>query len=316
VVHQRQKPLLATPKKAEAPPSAFQRPKATITLANGEHIVLDDSAGSTLVRRENIKIVRLADGQIAYEPTAVSSRDSTWHTLTVPEGCRPLQISLADGTKVWVNTASALRYPVAFNGNKRNVTLTGEAYFEVAQDKEKPFTVETQDVSVHVLGTAFDVSSYSDDRQHNVVLVSGRVELATDGHSGDAGHQLRPDEPSHQPIPGDLRRQLKPGDLATYTPGTGRLSITAVNTEEYISWRKGYLIFKRAPLEEIIKRLSRYYNIQIDMGSAAHTSETFSGRLDFQQNFEDIMEMLCTGTPFVYQAKERKLVLKDNVNNK
>ncbi|HVW61356.1 MAG TPA: FecR domain-containing protein [Puia sp.] len=268
------------------------RPKATITLDNGKRIVLDDSTGGTLVSQRGTKIVKLADGRIAYEPEAAAGVGVSYHTLTVPEGCKPVQVSLADGTEVWVNTASVLRYPAAFTGGKRDVTLRGEAYFEVAQEKDKPFSVQTEHMTVQVLGTAFDVSAYNDDKQHDVVLASGSVVLTANGHSGV------------------LQRQLSPGDLASYVPGTGRLSMAVVNTEEYISWRKGYLIFKRAPLEEIIKRLSRYYNIQIDIKAAGLQEETFSGRLDFIQNIEDIMETICMGTPFVYLPKERKLVLK------
>lgn len=274
------------------------RPRATITLDNGARIVLDDSTGGTLVSQGGTKVVKLADGRIAYEPEGAAGVEVSYHTLTVPEGCKPVQVSLADGTEVWVNTASVLRYPAAFTGGKRDVTLRGEAYFEVAQEKEKPFSVQTQYMTVQVLGTAFDVSAYNDDKQHNVVLASGSVALTANGHSGV------------------LHRQLSPGDLASYAPGAGRLSMAVVNTEEYISWRKGYLIFKRAPLEEIIKRLSRYYNIQIDIKAAGLQEETFSGRLDFIQNLEDIMETVCMGTPFVYLPKERKLVLKESIINK
>lgn len=284
-------------RKVETAPSSV-RPKATITLDNGKRIVLDDSIGGTLVDQGNARVVKLADGQIAYEPEAGGGVEVSYHTLTVPEGCKPVQVSLADGTEVWVNTASVFRYPTVFTGGKRDVTLRGEAYFEVSQEKEKPFSVQTEHMTVQVLGTAFDVSAYNDDKQHNVVLASGSVVLTANGHSGV------------------LHRQLSPGDLASYAPGTGRLSMAVVNTEEYISWRKGYLIFKRAPLEEIIKRLSRYYNIQIDIKAAGVQEETFSGRLDFIQNIEDIMETICLGTPFVYLPKERKLVLKKSIINK
>lgn len=271
-------------------PTLPGRNKAFITMANGEQMVLDNAAGGTLTQQGQANIVQLGDDQLAYQADSLTTYNSppTFNTLTVPRGAKMVTLTLADGTKVWVNTASSLRYPTVFTGNERSVELTGEAYFEVKHDGNKPFAVRTSHFTVNVLGTAFNVSAYGDDEQQQVVLEKGSVSLTANVKDGS---QL-----------------LSPGQLASYTTGAGKLAVSAVNTDEYVSWRKGYLNLKRTPWEQLIKRLSRYYDVSIHTTVPAFKEETFSGRLDLQANLEDMMNLICTGTPFIYNATERKLI--------
>jgi transmembrane sensor len=277
--------------KTDPPASATtKRTGAFITLANGKEIPLGKTVDGSVI--ENINLTELADNRVAYDTSINNTTEITWHTLTVPRGIKRVQVTLADGTLVWLNTASSIKYPTAFTGKERIVELTGEAYFDVKHDATKPFAVRTKDVTVNVLGTGFNVSAYDDDAQSNVVLVKGSVALNAKGPSGM------------------LVKQLMPGNMASFQSGAGSIAVTAVKTDEYVSWKDGYLIFRQTPLLQIIKRISRYYDVQINTSDLIHSDETFSGRLDLQNNIEDIMNLVCLGTSYIYLPKEQKLVIR------
>lgn len=269
-----------------------KRSGAYITLANGEQIELGKAGNGAMAGRGNINVIKLDDSRIAYDTAANNNAEITYHTLTVPRGIKMVQVMLADGSMVWLNTASSLKYPTSFAGNERAVELIGEAYFDIKHDAGRPFTVRTKDMSVNVLGTGFNVSAYDDDEQSNVVLVKGSVAVSAKGHAGM------------------LTKRLVPGNMASFQAGDNGIAVAAVNTEEYISWKNGYLIFRQTPLAQIIKRVSRYYDVHINTSVLAHSDETFSGRLDLQNNIEDIMNLLCLGTSYIYLPKEQKLALK------
>jgi hypothetical protein len=265
---------------------------AYITLANGEQIEIGKAGNGSVISNGNIDVIKLGDSRIAYDTSVNGNAEITYHTLTVPRGIRMVQVMLADGSSVWLNTASSLKYPTSFAGPNRTVELTGEAYFDVKHDAGKLFIVRTKDVAVNVLGTGFNVSAYDDDEQTSVVLVKGSVDVNAKGHSGT------------------LTKRLVPGNMASFQTGAEQIAVATVNTEEYVSWKKGYLIFRQTPLEQIVKRVSRYYDVQINTNVLAHSDETFSGRLDLQNNIEDIMNLVCLGTSYIYLPKERQLTLK------
>jgi ferric-dicitrate binding protein FerR (iron transport regulator) len=267
-----------------------KRTGAYITLANGQEIALNKSVDGVAIYNINVK--EIGDNRISYDTAVNTNAEITYHTLTVPPGIKMVQVTLADGSLVYLNTASSLKYPTAFTGNERSVELTGEAYFDVKHDAGKPFAVRTNNITINVLGTGFNVSAYEDDDQTDVVLVKGSVALSAKGRSGT------------------LTKQLTPGNMASFQTGAGSIAITAVKTDEYVSWTKGYLIFRQAPLEQIVKRISRYYNVRINTSELAHSDETFSGRLDLQKNIDDIMNLICLGSSYIYLPKEQKLALK------
>jgi ferric-dicitrate binding protein FerR (iron transport regulator) len=276
------------------PPAKPDNAKTTgayITLANGRRIELGKTGDGSFIN-DSSNVIKLGDSQIAYDTAVNNNIEITYHTLTVPRGVRMVQVMLADGSMVWLNTASSLKYPTAFSGNERRIELTGEAYFEVKHDAAKPFFVHTKNVTVNVLGTGFNVSAYEDDEQSNVVLVKGSVALAAKGNAGV------------------ITKQLSPGNMASFNTGANSIAVTAVNTDEYVSWKDGYLIFRQAPLDRIVKRVSRYYDAYIDTKNLTHSDETFSGRLDLQKSIDDVMNLICLGTPYIYSPIDRKLVLK------
>ncbi|HEX6431833.1 MAG TPA: FecR domain-containing protein [Niastella sp.] len=265
---------------------------AFITLANGEQIELGKTVSGSVIDHDHMNVIKLADSLIAYDTSENSNVALTYHTLTVPRGIKMVQVMLADGSMVWLNTASSLKYPTAFTGKERTVELTGEAYFDIKHDAGRPFAVRTKNITVNVLGTGFNVSAYEDDEQSNVVLVKGSVALQAKGSSGM------------------LQKQLVPGNMASFHAGAERIAVTKVNTDEYISWKQGYLIFRQTPLEQIVKRVSRYYDVTINTRVLGNSDETFSGRLDLQNSIEDVMSLVCLGTSYIYLPKEQKLGLR------
>ncbi|WP_205510197.1 FecR family protein [Longitalea arenae] len=288
-------PVQEVARHKEAPPAKMRVTKkagAYITLANGEIIELGNADQGPLAGKDSIHVLKLADSRIAYDTASHKDAAVTYHTLTVPRGTRRMQVMLADGSMVWLNTASSLKYPTSFAGNQRAVELNGEAYFDVKHDAARPFTVHTKDLGVQVLGTGFNVSAYDDDEGTNVVLVQGSV--AVHGQS----------------LSGNLTKRLLPGNMASFRSGAERIATSSVDIEEYISWRKGYLIFRQTPLAQIAKRMSRYYDVRINTDVLLHSDETFSGRLDLQHNIEAIMNLVCLGTPYYYLPKEQKLALR------
>ena len=270
--------------------AATKRTGAYITLSGGKEIPLGNTVDGAVI--EDLNLAEMSGNRVAYDTSAGNTTEVTWHTLTVPRGIKSVQLTLADGTLVWLNTASSLKYPTAFTGNERTIALTGEAYFDVKHNAGRPFTVRTKDLTVNVLGTGFNVSAYEDDEFSNVVLVKGSVALNANGAVGTPA------------------TKLTPGNMASFQIGAGRIAVTTVKTDEYVSWKDGYLIFRQAPLVQIVKRISRYYNVNINTSDLVHSDETFSGRLDLQNNIEDIMNLVCLGTSYLYLPKEQKLVIR------
>jgi hypothetical protein len=296
--HRKVQETAGTPVTTTQPTTLPGRNRPYITMANGRQLVLDSAGNGTLAQQGNTQIVQLADGQLTYRADSSSTTGNippTYNTLTVPKGGRMITLILADGTKVWINTGSSLKYPTVFASHERTVELTGEAYFEVTHNKDKPFAVHTPKVTVNVLGTSFNVSTYEDDERHEVVLVKGAVKLMKNERNESTG-------------PKNVSRLLSPGQLASYSTITGSLAIVNVNTDVYTSWTKGYLIVQHTPWQQIVKKLSRHYDVAINTEEPAFKEETFSGRLDLHANLEDMMNLICTGTPFIYLPTERKLV--------
>jgi len=163
--------------------------KAILTLADGSTIILDNAANGSLTEQGNTKVIKLDDGQLAYNSEGAAG-EVVYNTISTPRGGQ-YQLVLADGSKVWLNAASTLRFPATFSGKERKVELTGEGYFEVAKNAAMPFKVELENgVGVEVLGTHFNVMSYSDDEQVKTTLVEGKVRVL----NGENNVMLRPNQ--------------------------------------------------------------------------------------------------------------------------
>lgn len=198
------------------------------------------------------------------------------NVLMVPFG-KSTYLTLSDGTKVWINSGTKLSYPSFFNESSRNVFLEGEAIFEVAHNKEKPFFVHTENSKIKVLGTVFNVSSYSDDITNNVALQSGSVEVEYDKSGLFSKNVIK---------------RLTPGMISTYDKTTEKIELSTANIDDIMSWKNGVLIFKNEPLDRIVKKIARYYNVTINVDKNNVLNKTFSGSLHVKKTVEEIMEVV------------------------
>jgi transmembrane sensor len=209
------------------------RDKAVLTLAGGKQVVLDSTAKEKL-EGENIKVV---DGTVFY--TNAESYTPSQNVLTVPRGGQ-YKLVLSDGTRVWLNAESSLTYSSLFTGNERRVVLTGEGYFEVAKNKDKPFIVESSGNTIKVLGTHFNVNSYADEKAFTTTLLEGSVQLAS----------------------GSMVRTLKPGQQARITEN--KLEVVEVNAGDASAWKDGEFVFRNTPVHAVASQLARWYDLELE----------------------------------------------------
>lgn len=198
------------------------------------------------------------------------------------------QFQLADGTRVWLNSGSDLQFPCKFVGESREVILNGEAYFEVAKNKSLPFRVNARELKVEVLGTSFDVVSYKEENISEVILVEGKVQMSAKGH-GAAG----------------TRGMLSPGQRGIFSETTGKISTEEVSVEKYISWREGNLIFRDDKMEEVVKRLSRWFNVEININDPEIKDYIYKATFR-NENLLQVLNLLKISAPIDFRITERK----------
>lgn len=251
------------------------RPDSEFTqlMLSGKEIIQIDAQESKIAYSSNGKEVKI-DAQDMINQS-VEADVASYNTVVVPYGKRT-QITLSDNSTIWLNSGSKLVYPVRFADNKREVYLDGEAIFEVAPDKNHPFHVVTRDMEVKVLGTAFDLCAYPDDSTVNTVLERGSVELIYKRGS----------------LFGAKKEKMAPGMLAVYDLADETLVQKNVNTKDYTSWKDGYLVMEKKSLGSIAKKLSRYYNVSIEIESTELAEETFSGYLDLRNSASQVLSLI------------------------
>lgn len=245
--------------------------KATLTLANGSQIVLDDQTPENISDTHGVKISKTKDGQLVY--TVVNqgelSNAAAYNTIHTPKGGQ-YQVILPDGSKVWLNAASSLKYPEVFSGKQRSVTLTGEGYFEVAKDKSKPFYVQTQYQKVEVLGTHFNINAYMDDHTIKTTLLEGLVKVSNFKSS----------------------KILKPGEQAIAgLENNALINISSdVDTNDETAWKNGLFQFNDAELKNILNQLERWYNINIDYSTVPN--KRYNGMVPRKSKLSEVLKML------------------------
>lgn len=220
---------------------------AILTLADGTTVVLD-SMGNGLVAVQNGSEVSLKDGRLQYNAeNPAAGAAAAYNTIATPKG-RQFQLLLSDGTKVWLNAASSLRYPAFFSGSERKVEVSGEVYFEVAKNARMPFRVSVNDqTSVEVLGTHFNINSYRDEASINTTLLEGSVRILNNGNKAVL-------QPGQQARVGQLDAQQGPIKI---------VNAADVNTEKVMAWKNGVFNFQDATLEEVMRQLERWYDIEV-----------------------------------------------------
>lgn len=249
--------------------SAPQASKAMITLADGSTLVLDSMVNEALVLQGNMQLLKMPGGEIAYKKTnGEKSTQLAYNTLSNPKGSKVINMVLADGSKVWLNAGSVITYPIAFVENERSVSITGEAYFEVAHDASKPFMVYKDEVSVKVLGTRFNVNAFEDDGEDiEITLLEGAVKVK----NGNVSSQLKPGEQAR------VGRQLK--------------IMQQVNVDAVMAWKNGYFHFEDASLENVMERISRWYDVNVVYkGEIPHRS--FMGEMQRDLSLAEVLKIL------------------------
>jgi transmembrane sensor len=212
--------------------------RAAITLADGSTVYLDSVTVGQQFTEGNTSIRKTADGKIIYTSGAAEEARIQYNILTNPRGSRVIDLGLSDGSHVWLNAGSSIRYPVMFTGKERTVTISGEAYFEVAHDKHKPFSVSKGNMEIEVLGTHFNVNAYDDEPDMRVTLLEGKVKVsATDS------------------------RLLKPGQQAIMTD---HITVTdQISIEQIMAWKDGLFNFRDKSLPAIMREIARWYDVQV-----------------------------------------------------
>jgi transmembrane sensor len=276
---------------------------------------IENFASYSVTRSKNTELI-LSDGkrveidskhskiEYASNSTSISLNDTTtleqsgtrdlnsFNQVNIPYGKRSY-ILLSEGTKVWLNSGSRLVYPPVFKGNKREVYVEGEAYFEVAENKEKPFYVCTESFKIKVLGTKFVVQAYLNEEEKNTVLLEGKVSLTTNTKLFSKALELMPNQ------------------KATLSEAKDNFNITDVDhVERYIAWIYGYLNFENEDLISLAKQVARYYNIEIEVNTK-NIKSTFSGKLDLKDDPERILNGLSIIFQTKYEKKGNRYVLYD-----
>lgn len=254
---------------------------ATLTLANGKKIKLSGASNGELAKEAEMKITKTADGQLVYEIASSQNAPandgavSTTNTLSTAKG-ETYQVRLPDGTKVWLNAASSLTYAAGLNERGvRSVKLEGEAYLEVAKSKTRPFIVETGGQQIEVLGTHFNVNSYTDEGRTVTTLLEGSVKVRIASASGKPRHDVL----------------LKPGEQSILT-GSNILKTNA-DLSTAVAWKNGEFVFKNASVPEIMRQVARWYNLEI-VYQGKVTNDTFTGSIDRNANLESVLKLFET----------------------
>lgn len=253
--------------------------KAVLTLANGNQIILDSAGNGALTQQGNIKIIKLDDGRLSYNSLKDKPQEVLYNTISTPRGGQ-YQIVLSDGSKVWLNAASSLRFPVSFTGDKRAVALSGEGYFEVAHDAGKPFTVSVNGTEVHVLGTHFNINAYSDEATVKTTLLEGSVKVS----KGNTGKMISPGE---QAVTGNNDNVVNP-----------EIGVQQVDVDAVTAWKNGRFVFKGDNIQSVMRQLARWYNAEVSYEKNV-TNEEFVGVINRSRydKISDILEMMGkTGT--------------------
>ncbi|PXY43806.1 FecR family protein [Flavobacterium hydrophilum] len=250
--------------------------RGILTLSNGKQIVLSDiSAKDTIAKegeKEEVTIKMDANGVITYtiNPDAEVSKEdaNAFNTLSTPTGGQ-YNIVLADGTKVYLNTVSSIKYPTRFNGDQRMVELEGEAYFEVAKNKDKPFIVKSANQSIEVLGTHFNVHAYNNESVIKTTLLEGSVAITYKNQ----------------------KAILKPGQQSNVADNLNKIVIRKVDTEAAVAWKNGRFKFDNADLKSVMKQLERWYGIKVEYRGDV-SDVRFNGGTFMNKNLSEVLKVL------------------------
>lgn len=261
---------------------------ATLTLADGKKILINDAVAGNIALQSGVKISKNTNGQIIYEVTDQNSENSDYNTLTTSRG-EQTQVRLPDGSLVFLNSASSLKYPTSFVRAKfRRVILTGEGYFEISKDKVHPFLVQSNGQEVEVLGTHFNINAYKDEKAVRTTLLEGAVKIT--------------------PMPGNKAKSsiLKPGQQSALDENG--IQVTEVDLEEAMAWQKGYFSFYDEDISAVMRKVSRWYNIEVEyQGQLPDVG--FNARIDKYSDIKEVLKILQKSKAVHFKLEGRKVIV-------
>lgn len=256
---------------------------ATLVLDNGRKVVLSDSL-YTYIDQPSGKI-DIRGKQLKYH-IQDSAGQLIWNKVYTPRGGE-YSVALADGTRVWLNAETRLRFPVAFVGNCREVELEGEAYFEVAKDSVKPFIVKTKQMAIRVLGTCFNIKAYTDEPEQTT-LVAGSVEASK----------------------GSQKRRLLPGEQLTLRGNV--LEVRKVDIAAFVAWKDQRFVFDDEVLEDVLRKLERWYDVEFFIRNASVRELRFTGNLPKYENLDNVLKKLELATRIRFVQKNRVVIVESD----
>ena len=263
------------------------RNTAMLTLSNGQKINLSSAGNGQIAYQSGITIFKTTSGQITYKGTVgqTNPNDTISNLVSTPNGGQ-WQVTLPDGSKVWLNSAASLKYPVTFTDRKeRIVQLTGEAYFEVAKDKLHPFIVKTGQQTVTVLGTHFDINAYPDEPYLKTTLAEGSVKVS---------------------LAGGLPQFLVPGQQAIVKDQ--KIKISEANVEEALAWKNGYFRFNDENIKSVMRKLARWYNIEVQYDPNI-TKDGMNGKVSRYKNIDQVLSALEATQTVHFKVEGRRVTV-------
>lgn len=260
--------------------------KAVLLLAGGKEMVLDSTGNGLLTLQGHVQVTKSGNGQLNYAGNTVGTSD--YHTLVIPRGGR-YQLTLADGTTVTLNSASSIRFPAAFGGSSRTVSITGEAYFEVAANKNKPFIVEAGGAKIKVLGTHFNIMAYPDESAMKTTLVEGAVMVERNAQ----------------------RVIISPGTQAILSAGAQGIAVAPANVDEVMAWTRDEFLFKSQNIKVIMRQISRWYDADIIYNDEV-ADIRFSGGMSRHEGILHLLELLQEDGRLKVVASGNKIIISRN----
>lgn len=258
--------------------------KATLTLGDGSVITLSDEQNGELTAQGNTKVFKL-NGQLTYRSADAKGSEVLYNTMSTPRGGQ-YQVVLADGTSVWLNSESSLRFPTGFVGKERRVEISGEAYFEVAKNKAMPFVVSVNGAEVQVLGTHFDVKAYKDEAVLKTTLLEGAVKF----------------------VFGSNTTSLKPGQQSQLK-GNGEVNVlSGVDVDKVVAWKNGYFDLDGEDLGTIAKQLSRWYDVEIE--GANKINDKFYAEIPRATKLSDVLHALELTGKVHFSIEGKKVMVR------
>ncbi|RXK83397.1 FecR family protein [Filimonas effusa] len=264
--------------------------KAYLTMANGAIVDLNDAGNGDITVLNGVQVRKLKDGVIVYRMVDDAGKTTAalaqaYNSITTPRGGQ-YQVILSDGTKVWLNAASVLKYPAAFPAKERTVELSGEAYFEVARNSKSPFKVQVKGTTVHVLGTHFNINAYNDEKHVKTTLLEGSVKLTSK----------------------KSEVLLKPGEQGIVSASSADFDVERVDLDEVVAWKNGFFVFNNEDIHSIMKRISRWYDVDVEFADDFR-NKNFGGTVSRFNDVSLVLRALELTGSVHFKMEGRKIIV-------